>query len=265
MGKLGALLAVMVAAVAGVVALTRTAKAASAVPSAKPKTPSVPKPSTSTTSSSSQTVPASFKTSTTDDSAAPTSKPDDSDVYSTPPDYAVLSDPGGWVDFRGMQVTALPLTDSRTGLFARLRYEDAKEVARRLGAQLLEEKDFAHIHEAAKTGEALEIKPVTLVASLADTLHMASLSFAKKHDARVHDQLSAANYDGSKPVSNVGKYWLEGGYNFGWYDDAATGRDVDGNHLIQSKGGAHIDANGKNTHIDYSQLTMLKKVSGVSV
>jgi hypothetical protein len=256
MGKLGALLAVGAAVViAGLIAFSRTAKAATATTPTAPRPGPVPPPVRAATPASTP-LPPSTGPSTVQ------SKPDDSDVYFTPPEYAVLSDPGGWVDFQGMQVTALPLTDSRTGLFARLKYDDAKAVAARLGAELLEEKDFAHIHEAAKTGEALEIVPVTLVATSADTLKMASLAFAKKHDQKVHEQLTAKGWSGSVPVSNVGKYWLEGGYNFGWYDKNATGRDVDGNPLIQSKGGMHIDSTGHNTHIDYSQVTMLKKASG---
>lgn len=201
------------------------------------------------------------------DDDMPQSAKDDSDTYYTPPEYAVISDPGGWVNFRGTQVTSLPLTDSRTGLFARLKYDDAKKAADLLGGELLEEKDFAHIHEAAHdgSGDAIEIAPVELVATKDDTLRMASLTFARKHDAKVHDELTAAKWNGSVPVSNIGKYWLDGGYNFGWYDPNATGRDVDQNALVQSKGGMHIDQNGQNHHIDYSQVTMLKKSPLASV
>jgi hypothetical protein len=185
---------------------------------------------------------------------------DDRDQYSTGPEDAEISDPGGWVRFGNIEVTALPLTDRRNGLFARLKYDDALEAARRLGGEILTEDDLIAIHEASKHGAALEIQPVTLVKTADDSNYMASLSFAKTHDAKVRAQLAAKGWDGSMPVSNVGKYWLPGGFNFGWWVSNAGGRDKAGNPIIQSKGGAHI-FNGKNTHIDYSQLTMLKRAA----
>lgn len=203
----------------------------------------------------------------------------DTDSYSTPPEAAVLSPNGGWVNFRGMTVTALPLTDSRTGLFARLKYEDALQTAKNYGADILTDEDLMAIHEGAKTGESLEIdpfvrlplKPPVRYPGETDRQYggrimapMGSLHWAKIHDAEVHDRLAAMGFQGDRPVSNIGKYWIPGGFNFGWYQKGATGRDKHQNEIVQSKGGEHI-INGKNDQIDYSQLTMLKKRGAADV
>lgn len=242
MKPISILLSAIGAAIIGALIYSRRAKAAPS-PQPSPQPAPTPQPQAPTP------VPTSPPTS--DSSVNET-------TYSTPPSEAALTDPG-WVSFNGVEITAVPLTDRRTGLFARLKHRDALAVAASMGAELLEEKDFIALHAAAQRGEILELVPVTLVHSAADGQHMASLDFAKRHDAEVHKQLDAKHWDGQSPVSNIGKYWLKDGANFGWYSPMGTSRDSAGNKIIQSIGHAHVDASGQNNHIDYSQVTMLKR------
>lgn len=48
--------------------------------------------------------------------------------------------------------------------------------------------------------------------------NMRSLSWCRRHDLEVGCRLTAADWDGTRPVSNAGKHWLAGGYILGWDD-----------------------------------------------
>lgn len=187
-----------------------------------------------------------------------------SGTYHTAPDDAEL-DPSGWVSTAVGEVTALPLRDRTTGLFARLTYRDAIAAAARLGGSLLSEAE-----QDAIALEGVMLDPCTLP----PTAQMASIEWAQREDACIKAQLSAQGWDGRSPVSNAGKDWIRGAppgraLNRGWYAE----RDGRGNpvladghikggrppnaRLIQTTGGAHNDG-----HTDYSQLTRLIRREG---
>ncbi len=228
MGGLGKLLAVAGAALAAVTFIASTVFASSSRP-----TPTVQVPKTG--------IPA------THDVGA-IAPGEDRGIYSTHPDDAEL-DTSGKVSTSVGTVTALPLRDRKTGLFARLTYHDALTAAARLGGQLLSESEQDAI---AKEGTILD--PVILP----PTSSMGSLAWARREDAGIQTQLSAKGWDGSSPVTNAGKDWIRGAaagkaINRGWYVNAAgAGTPPPAGHLIQTTGGAHNDA-----HTDYSQLTRL--------
>lgn len=183
-------------------------------------------------------------------------------IYHTAPEDAEL-DPTGWVRTAVGEVTALPLRDRRTGLFARLTYRDAVAAAKLLGAELLSERE-----QDAIALEGVMLDPCTLP----PTAQMASAEWAQREDRCIADQLLALSWDRVSPVNNAGKDWVRGAppgraLNRGWYAktgpdgrprvDPKTGHFVGGRpgpgvRLIQTTGGAHND-----THTDYSQLTRL--------
>ncbi len=149
----------------------------------------------------------------------------------------------GWVPFAdGLEITAAPLVDQDVeGLFARLTYRDAVAVAGAMGARLL---TMAEHDLLAKTGRKL--RPIIKTPGA----EMASLRYAKEHDAELADQMG--KWDGVTPLVNAGKQWVYGAapgraLNYGWWSSAApNGR------MWQTLGTRHDDG-----HTDYSQLTML--------
>lgn len=211
-----------------------------------------------TTSPNASSVPPSAPTTT---AAKPPSGPSTvgSGVYHTAPEDAEL-DPTGWVSTAVGEVTALPLRDRRTGLFARLTYRDAVAAAKLLGGELLSERE-----QDAIALEGVMLDPCTLP----PTAQMASVEWAQRHDRCLTDQLHAIAWDRASPVNNAGKDWIRGAapgraLNRGWYAERAPNgqpRIADGHfkggrppaaRLIQTTGGAHNDG-----HTDYSQLTRL--------
>lgn len=177
------------------------------------------------------------------------------DVYFTRPEDVILES-HGYVSFRGKKITAVPVIDKTTGLFARIHYDDQAHAAELLGGVPLTEDEVLEIHLAAHdgSGEAIELEPVELVHTAEDAKHMQSRATAEAHDAEVRKQLHDRGWPdttGAVPVSNIGKAWLEGGFNFGWWNK-------NGN-IIQPKSGAHIGPDGHDRWIDYSQLTMLRQ------
>lgn len=180
---------------------------------------------------------------------------------------------GGFRNWKGMTLTFLPLVDTLTGLYARMSYDDAVKQGQLLGARLLTWDEFALIAR-----EGFIIEPCTLVFSAEDQKKMRSKSYCEKHDACVAKRLAESGYDGSKPVSNVGKQWLydSGGMNHGWWVRRKAGKDSKGNPAIvkawdssipndrsnlvpiQDKGAAHVAEHVHYT--DYSQLVMLRKL-----
>ena len=171
--------------------------------------------------------------------------PNDESEYETPPEAAVLHPLGPIVPWKGRSVTMLPLYDPATQLFARLTYEGALAVAKRMGGMLLSTEEYDQI---ARDG--YEIQPCPLVNSKEDSLKMGTLAYAKKHDKCVWAQLGGWKRD--RPVANLGKQWIRGAapgmaLNYGW--DKVPGPEV---KYIQTLGHKH---NAK--HRDYSQVTML--------
>lgn len=170
----------------------------------------------------------------------------------TPPEFAVESVPRVDAPWGG-QVTPIPLKDSRTGGYARLRYRDALAVAKRLGGQLMSDTEQGQL---SKVG--IMLKPVTLPGSSPQLLakgyqaggaQMSSFEWAQVEDALIDKQLVDLGWDTVTIVNNAGKDWLRGAaagraINSGWYDKSAKyGR-------IQPPSSAHDDG-----HTDYSQLT----------
>lgn len=248
---------VLALGVLGVAAIGLARQAFASSPDA-PKKSAADSPPASTSPNASSVPPAAQKP-----PAGPSAVPPG--VYHTAPEDAEL-DASGWVGTAIGEVTALPLRDRRTGLFARLTYRDALAAAKLLGGELLSERE-----QDAIALEGVMLDPCTLP----PTSQMASLEWAQREDACIAAQLSAQAWDRASPVSNAGKDWIKGAapgraLNRGWY--AAIGPDgrprIDpkaGHYvgarppharLIQTTGGAHNDG-----HTDYSQLTRLRRVA----
>lgn len=183
-------------------------------------------------------------------------------------EHVVLHPAGGFIQWQGTTVTALPLWDLANGLYARCSYDDSLIVAQKFGAKLLTWDQFAYIAQ-----HGFIIEPCIQQAGP----KMASREWCEKHDKCVRERLAASGYDGSKPVSNVGKQWLREpvGANHGWWVRRVQGKDASGNPAIvkrwddgipgdrsnlvpiQNAGLAHVAE--KAHYTDYSQLLMLVK------
>jgi len=162
-------------------------------------------------------------------------------IYQTSPDDATLH-ASGWIPFGDLEITAAPLiVAGGDPPFARLTYRDALAVAARFGARLL---TLAEHDELWRIGRKL--RPVLKTPGP----DMASLEYARQHDAELIDQL--VSWDGTTPLANAGKQWVAGAapgraLNYGWWSTMAPkGR------MWQTLGTRHDDR-----HTDYSQLTML--------
>lgn len=167
-------------------------------------------------------------------------------IHKTAPHDAAVHE-SGWIRIGDVEVTALPLVDlSHPGMFARLTYRDANEVAKREGAQLLD-KSLVDLVWMKGT----QLRPVILK----PTVEMASLAWCREHDAKVWAQLTG--WDEKTPVANAGKDWLRGAkpgraMNYGWLQS-------DGK-AIQPAAQAHDEH-----HVDYSQLTRLVRPARASL
>lgn len=163
-------------------------------------------------------------------------------AYITPLD--ALSPPA-WLPLApGAAITAEPLRDARTGLYARLGYRSALAAARAAGATLPTPDDIEALHALAVRGGAVELPPVTLptlamvratgyegpaegedYADAAQRLRVASMrseAWCRLHDAAVAGALAAARWDGARPVAGAGKHWVAGApsgraYLMGWW------------------------------------------------
>lgn len=145
-------------------------------------------------------------------------------------------------------VAALPLRDRSTGLFARLCYEDQLKWCAKNSARLMTLSQ----HRALATAGHY-IKPVTLVSTSADAAMMRGLAFCQRHDAAVQERLIRTQWDGKRPVCNVGKHFLEYDagarvvppkcVNVGWSKAPGIG-------LFIQEPGHHHDSK----YTDYSQL-----------
>lgn len=166
-------------------------------------------------------------------------------MFTSPPD-AVGVHPSGWARWtlpsgRVIEVTRLPLFDSKNGVFARLTYKQAASGARALGGRLLVREEVDDIWE-----RGFKTKPVTLD----PTPQMMSLEWARKHDAGVLPQLTL--WDRVTPVANVGKDYLDVAppgkqHYYGWIDASGVALQPD-----------YINAHNDN-YSDYSQLTRVAR------
>ncbi len=158
-------------------------------------------------------------------------------------------DSTGWVAHpSGGLVTALPLRDKSTGLFARLSYQQQLAWCDRNGASLM---TLDQHRDLARYGHY--IRPVTLVRTESDAKQMRGREFCEEHDRTVTARLIATHWDGRRAVANVGKHFLavENGrpvvppacVNVGW--SKGPGRS----DFIQEPGHHH-----DSVYTDYSQL-----------
>jgi hypothetical protein len=190
---------------------------------------------------------------------------DDHGLFYTLPEDAVL-DPSGWIYSAaiGGWMTAAPLRDKRTGGFARLTYQNAAKAGALLGGVLLTKEDVDKLH-AAEGSTVLDpcIGDTHDQAALAS---MGSRAWADKHDACVERQAKARGWDGSTPLVNAGKDWIQtppGGdpskaTNYGWFHTANVPTSAPpwspSHDVVQPASQAH-----NVYHTDYSQLTRLKR------
>lgn len=183
---------------------------------------------------------------------------DHKDGFGGVADYRTYASQGkvprqGWVPFvDGLEITALPILDARTNLYARFSYADALEMAARLGggARLPTWQEAQAIWDRGH-----RIKPTQMVHTPYDQKHMQSLAYALYHDKASNQQLIDTNWSGTTPVANVGKWWVHGApstraYLYGWFDDPK--RPGVPRQGIPGPPGHHDDQ-----HHDYGTLTYL--------
>ena len=163
--------------------------------------------------------------------------------YITPNERVVVGD---WTKHpSGGYVSALPWRDLETGLFARLSYRQQLELCDKHGMRLM----TLDQHRAlARNGHY--IRPVQL---WTPTLDMRCFETCRRHDELVNAYLIATRWNGTAPVANVGKHFLdeENGarvipprcVNVGW-------SKREGSDRFTQEPGHHHDAD----YTDYSQL-----------
>lgn len=115
----------------------------------------------------------------------------------------------GWVRLpSGVEVTKLPLVDSsQSGLFARLDYDSALEVAKREGAELIHEATVIELQRLSQDGSG---RALGLVPYLGTPRAENEIEHSRLHDQYVADQLKARAWNGLAPVANAGKHWIHG-------------------------------------------------------
>lgn len=175
-----------------------------------------------------------------------------SNSYRTRPSDAVLASTGIVPFYDGHDITAEPLVDETTGLYARLTDEDARAVAASMGGRLLTLEEAKLLHEG---GVGHLLAPVMLwrKGEPIDTIEKAT-----EHDAKLREQL-VKGWDGVTPLANAGKTWLhdaEPGTNHGWWLPEKK-------RYVQNPSPSGLDGNPSTkpphneSHTDYSQLTMV--------
>lgn len=188
-------------------------------------------------------------------------------MYKTP--IAALSQPD-WVALpNGKDVTRLPIYDTVTQLFARTDYHDGSEYARTIGARLISVGSVKTIATFGHRIDPVLLPTRDMVAACprrpgedkTDYLKrlyapMGSIEWARTHDGLVRAALlHVSGWDGSKPVMNVGKWWVAGApigrsYLMGWHTGT---RFIQPEPVIGSLG-PHNDR-----HCDYGTLLMLER------
>jgi peptidoglycan hydrolase-like protein with peptidoglycan-binding domain len=198
-------------------------------------------------------------------------------AYLTPLD--ALSPPA-WLPLApGTAITAEPLRDARTGLYARLSYRSALAAARAAGASLPTPDDIEALHALASQGRAVELPPVTLptpamvratgyegpavgedYADAAQRMRVASMrseAWCRLHDDTVATALAAARWDGGRPVAGAGKHWVAGApsgraYLMGWWQ---------GGKWIQPRPPVGARGFHDDLYTDYATTTLLVRRS----
>lgn len=144
----------------------------------------------------------------------------------------------------GQRWCALPLIDTKTGLFARMTWEGEGVAFERLGLRRARPDEW----KAAVTWrESIVLKPCTLVHTASDQARMRSVEYAERFDECFLAELAPYEFKGERLV--IGSKWwspTSRGYNFGFYDPVAR-------KFIQPDAGFH--AVEWNRYTDYSQLS----------
>jgi len=164
-----------------------------------------------------------------------------------------------WLPFLDGEITALPLSDRRTGGFAHLSCRRALEAAALHGARLPTREEVHELHRVGLRVAPVILPTAEMVAASGFTAQqlrereMVSLDWCELHDRAVLDLLDDAGWDGSRPVSGAGKHWIQPcprgrGRLCGWWQPGAE-------EPIQAgtdERGTHDDA-----HHDYATTTLL--------
>lgn len=168
----------------------------------------------------------------------------------------------GWTRLpSGVEITSLPLWDSREHLFARLGHGEAGSWLTARGMRLPTKAELGELHQVS-----LYVPPVTLptpemivaagvpkpwrlpdgkdspAMSAYRVAHMRSRAWCEQHDAEVWRRLHGAGCV-DQPVANAGKHWGAGGHIYGWWLTQA------GDKMIQGWSSAHA---GDPTYTDYA-------------
>jgi peptidoglycan hydrolase-like protein with peptidoglycan-binding domain len=158
----------------------------------------------------------------------PESLPDTGAFRTAPADIAVH--PSGWHRLSPtVEVTRLPLWDSRHDLAARPGWGPADEWLRAKGWRMPTVAEMQALHAASQYVAPFTMPTVAMLSGAGIPLsntkaidayrnaHMMSHRWAALHDAEVWRRLDAAKWDGVKPVANFGKQWCApAGTIFGW-------------------------------------------------
>lgn len=176
-------------------------------------------------------------------------------IHRTLPSQAQVHS-SGWVRLpSGVEVTKLPLVDTQhDGLFARLDYDSALEVAAREGAELVHEETVIELQRLTQDGSR---RALGLLPYLGTPRAENELEHSKLHDRDVWEQLTARRWNGLSPVANAGKHWIHGAPEgksrlMGWDKDG----DGPGVAFWQGSAVAH-----NRKHFDDGTTTLLQRAS----
>jgi hypothetical protein len=156
-------------------------------------------------------------------------------------DPSDVDDVWGFVDLpSGVQMTKLPLQDTRNNVFARLGAGPTEEMLEKRGWRLPTVEETIEHYQLAlfilpytfPTAEMCRAAGVPLSDQVAierfRVANMMGLSWCTLHDAEVIRRAAAAGFNGSQAVSNCGKHWVkpstlhpampERGLIFGWFE-----------------------------------------------
>lgn len=192
-----------------------------------------------------------------------------SDPYRSRAENAVISAKSKVPFLPGRTITAEPLIDSATGLYARLTADDYKAVAKQLGGRMMTIAELDALHRGIGVRRFL-LKPITLWAQGRD---IRQFQWAVEHDRQLLMQLAqgpgapyaSGTWDGTCPLANAGKYFVgepaEAGTNMGWWEPSKaryiqnpSPSGTDGNPTTLPP---HGSPGNTSSHCDYSQLAMV--------
>ena len=120
----------------------------------------------------------------------------------------------GWVTLStGVELTRLPLWDSKHDLAARIGFGPGEAWLKAHGMRLPAQSELDELHTLSH-----HVDPVTKVHQRIDTNHMMSHRWCAEHDAEVWRRLRDSGWDGDSPVVNFGKHWIAPtGTIYGWW------------------------------------------------